>query len=235
MDIEITIDNIQDIKKKRLEKGYVALFYSHNCGHCVNFIPTWKSLKKHLSKEYQFIELEQKGMQKMKEDYNITFNKIEYFPYICIYSPDKKEHIEYKERDRSEESLTKFIKSKLNQLIPTELNNDNIVNNLVKASMDDKKGYILLVHLKSCPHCIKFMPLWNELKEKYNNKVQFFELEREELNKIKEKNCKKLAFLNDVKSFPSIMIYNNDSKNHINYEQERNMKKLSNFIESNLL
>ena len=46
MELEITIDNIQDIKKKRLETGYVALFYSHNCGHCVSFMPTWKLLKK---------------------------------------------------------------------------------------------------------------------------------------------------------------------------------------------
>lgn len=230
MEIEITIDNIQDIKKKRLEKGYVALFYSHNCGHCVHFIPIWKLLKKHLSNQYQFIELEQKDMQKMKEDYNITFSKIKYFPYICIYSPDKREHIEYKGRDRSEETLTKFIKSELNQLMPTELNNHNILSKL-----DNKNGYILLVHWKPCRYCIEFMPLWNELKEKYNNKVQFFELEREELNKIREKNCKKLKFLNDIRSFPSIIIYNNDSRIHINYDEERSMHNLSNFIETNLL
>ena len=235
MELEITIDNIQDIKKKRLETGYVALFYSHNCGHCVSFMPTWKLLKKKLSKQYQFVELEYEGMQKLKKEHNITFGNVKYFPYICIYSPDRKEHIEYKEGRRNEDSLTNFIEKNLNQLLPTKLDNNNIINKLSESTVDDKKGYILLVHWKTCPYCVKFMPLWNDLKKKYNGKVQFFELEREDLDEIKMNENRKLAFLNGVRSFPSIIIYNNDSQLHINYEEERNMTNLSNFIETNLL
>jgi len=236
MELEITIDNIQDIKKKRLLNGYIALFYSHNCGHCVSFIPTWKSLKKKLSKEYQFIELEHQNMQKLTKDFNISFNKVKYFPYICIYSPDKKEHIEYNERRRDEESLTKFIKTNLSKSQPCELTNDNIIDQIKQIELDNKKGYILLVYWKTCPYCIRFMELWNELKEKYNDKVQFFQLEKEELDKIKEKKYKKLSFLNDIRSFPTILIYNNDIKDDIiKFEEDRNNKNLSNFIETNLL
>lgn len=238
IEFEITIDNIRDIKKSRLEKGYVALFHSHNCGHCVNFIPVWNSLKKKLSNKYKFIEIESVNMQQMNNEYNITFSKVKYFPYICVYSPDKKEHIEYEERERDEKSLTNFIKSNLNELLPTKLNNENIIDNINKATTDDKKGYIILVHWKKCGHCIRFMPLWNDLKEKYNNKVQFFELEKDELDKIKDNgksNYKKLNFLDKIISFPSIIIYNNDNQIFINYEKERNIKDLSYFIENELL
>lgn len=238
IEFEITIDNIRDIKKSRLEKGYVALFHSHNCGHCVHFIPVWNLLKKKLSDKYKFIEIEYTNMQKIKNQYNITFSKVKYFPYICIYSPHKKKHIEYQERERDEKSLTNFIKSNLNELLPTELNNENILDNINKATTGDKKGYMILVHSKKCGYCIRFMPLWIELKEKYNNKVQFFELERDELNKIrdngKSKN-KKLKFLDNIKIFPSIIIYNNDNQNFINYEKERNIDNLSYFIENELL
>ena len=72
MEIEITIDNYSKIKKNRSNKGYIALFYSHHCGHCVSFIPLWNLLKKTLSKEYQFIELENANMQKLNKDYNIS-------------------------------------------------------------------------------------------------------------------------------------------------------------------
>ena len=235
MELEITINNIQDIKRMRIQKGYIALFHSHNCGHCVFFMKTWISLKRELSDKYQFVELEYGKMQYLTKNYNIKFSKVKYFPYICVYTPAKKEHIEYKERDRSKEELTKFIKSNLNELLPTELNNDNIINNLHQATRDDKKGFIILVHWNRCGHCIKFIPLWNKLKEIYNNRVQFFELEKEELDKIREKNCKKLEFLNNVRSFPSIIIYNNDSENYIKFEDERTMDNLTSFIEKELL
>lgn len=236
MELEITINNIQDIKRMRIQKGYIALFHSHNCGHCISFMKTWISLKRELSDKYQFVELEYEKMQYLTKNYNIKFSKVKYFPYICVYSPDKKEHIEYKERDRSKEELTKFIENNLNELLPTELNNDNIINNLHQITIDkNKKGFIILVHWKRCGYCIKFIPLWKELKEKYNNRVQFFELEREELDKIREKKCNKLEFLNSVKTFPSIIIYNNDGEKYIKFEDERTMENLTSFIENELL
>ena len=229
--MEITIDNIKDIKKNRIHKGYIALFYSNSCGHCVHFMPIWETLKKKLSKEYQFLELEYSNMQKLDKDYNIKFSQVKYFPYICVYSPNEKKHIEYNERTRNEENLTKFIKSYLSQLLPNELTYDNINNYLIKATKYHKKGFILLVYWKDCHYCIEFMPMWEELKKKYNDRVQFFQLERNELDKVRDN----ITLLNDVKSFPSIMIYDNDNKRKINYEDERSMNKLSKFIETYLI
>lgn len=230
LELEITIDNIKKIKKNRLNKGYVALFHSHHCGHCISFMPIWKKLIKSLSKEYQFHELEQEGMQKLKNDYNITFSKVKYFPYICVYSPDKKDHIEYNGRDRSVEAITNFIKSNLNQFQPSTLTSDNIILKL-KSAMNNHNNFILLVHWNRCPYCIKFMPLWNELKEKYNNKIQFFELEKSEYDKIKEK----IEFLNNyVSGYPSIILYNSDNQNYEKFEEERNIDNLSKFINKNI-
>lgn len=228
LELEITIDNISNIKKNRMKKGYVALFHSHHCGHCISFMPTWKKLIKSLSNQYQFHELEQEGMQKMKNDYNITFNKVKYFPYICVYSPDKKEHIEYTERDRSIEALTKFIKSNLNLFQPSTLTSENIISKLENAK---KNNFILLVHWNKCPYCIKFMPLWNKLKENYNDRIQFFELEKTEYDKINGN----IEFLDKyVTGYPSIILYNNDNQNYEKFQEERNIYNLSKFIEKNI-
>jgi thiol-disulfide isomerase/thioredoxin len=223
MEIEITIDNYSKIKKNRSEKGYIALFYSHNCGHCVSFIPLWKKLKKNLSNQYQFIELENDNMQKLNKDYNISFSKVKYFPYICVYSPKKRDHIEFKDR-RNENDLTKFIESNLSTSQSTELTYDNISS---KLEHSNNKSYLLLVHWNKCHYCISFMPMWEQLKEE-NPKFQFFELERTELDKINEKG--EISFLKDVRSFPTLIGYNSDNNTFNTYRDERNIKNLNNFI-----
>ena len=87
MEMEITIDNIKDIKKNRIHKGYIALFYSNSCGHCVHFMPIWETLKKKLSKEYHFLELEYSNMQKLDKDFifviyilvrTVQYSKLQY-------------------------------------------------------------------------------------------------------------------------------------------------------------
>jgi len=221
MEIEITIDNYSKIKRNRSEKGYIALFYSHNCGHCVSFIPIWKKLKKNLSNQYQFIELENENMQKLNKEYNISFSKVKYFPYICVYSPKKRNHIEFKDR-RNENDLTKFIESNLSE--PTELTYKNIST---KLDDSNNKSYLLLIHWNKCPHCISFMPMWEKLK-KDNPNFQFFELERAELDKINEEG--EIRFLKNVRSFPTIIGYNSDNETFNTYTDERNIKNLNNFI-----
>ena len=222
MGFELTIDNINKIKKKRMNEGYVILFYSNHCGHCIHFLPVWKQLKINYSKEYNFIDLEQKQMQQLKEEHNIIFSKVAYFPYICVYSPKEKKHIEYNDRARDEKSLIRFIR---NKIMPTELTFDNI-NDIIKEC----NKYVLLLYWKSCPYCIEFLPMWNELKEKLKDNFQFFQLEFDELKKIKENNNNpSLSFLrNFASTFPTIIFKNNDYENK--FEGRRTIENLTKFI-----
>jgi thiol-disulfide isomerase/thioredoxin len=221
MEIEITIDNYSKIKRNRSNKGYIALFYSNHCGHCVSFIPIWNTLKKNLSKEYQFVELENENMQKLNKEYNIRFSKVKYFPYICVYSPQKREHIEFKDR-RNEKDLTNFIQSNLSE--STELTYNNISTKL-NSSLN--KPFLLLIYWNKCPYCISFMPMWKQLKED-NPKFQFFELERTELDKINK--IGEINFLKEIESYPTIIGYNSDNKTFNNYEEKRTLVNLNNFI-----
>jgi thiol-disulfide isomerase/thioredoxin len=221
MEIEITIDNYSKIKRNRSNKGYIALFYSNHCGHCVSFIPLWNLLKHKLSKQYQFIELENDNMQKLNKDYNISFSKVKYFPYICVYSPQKREHIEFKDR-RNEKDLTNFIQSNLSE--STELTYNNISTKL-NSSLN--KPFLLLIYWNKCPYCISFMPMWKQLKED-NPKFQFFELERTELDKINK--IGEINFLKEIESYPTIIGYNSDNKTFNNYEEKRTLVNLNNFI-----
>jgi len=223
MEIEITIDNYSKIKRNRSNKGYIALFYSNHCGHCVSFIHLWNKLKHKLSKQYQFIELENDNMQKLNKDYNISFSKVKYFPYICVYSPQKREHIEFKDK-RNEKDLTNFIQSNLSTSQSTELTYNNISTKL-NSSLN--KPFLLLIHWNKCPYCISFMPMWKQLKED-NPKFQFFELERTELDKINK--IGEINFLKKIESYPTIIGYNSDNKTFNNYEEKRTLDNLNNFI-----
>ena len=71
------------------------------------------------------------------------------------------------------------------------------------------------------------MPMWEELKEN-NPNFQFFELERAELDKINEEG--EIRFLKNVRSFPTIIGYDSDSKSYINYEKKRTLDNLNSFI-----
>lgn len=45
-------------QENQLPQATLALFYSHSCGHCTNFMPTWNTLKQKLQGKIGFFELE---------------------------------------------------------------------------------------------------------------------------------------------------------------------------------
>jgi thiol-disulfide isomerase/thioredoxin len=88
-------------KKTTPQKPTLRLFFSDNCGHCVEFKPTWYALKQKYGNKINFIEI------------NCTYNNpgleyVQYLPTISIYDRTDK-YIENYENDRSKYVFEQFV------------------------------------------------------------------------------------------------------------------------------
>ena len=77
------------------------------------------------------------------------------------------------------------------------------INNFLKGgSNTNLKPDLVLFHSKSCPHCVKMMPIWKEVREEIekselNNKVNIKEIEKDNEEMMKQHN---------IQSFPTIKL-----------------------------
>ena len=89
----------------------------------------------------------------------------------------------------------------------------------------DEKTVVVLYYAPWCPHCKDIMPMWDNLKKKYasDGKVE-----------VKKVDCEadpEQASKNDVKAFPTIILFKNGEK--VQYEGDRNEEAVENFISTN--
>jgi thiol-disulfide isomerase/thioredoxin len=96
------------VTQKPVQKPTLRLFFSDNCGHCVEFKPTWYALKQKYNDKINFIEI------------NCTHNNpgleyVQYLPTISIYDKSDK-YIENYENDRSKYVFEKFINFVYNKI-----------------------------------------------------------------------------------------------------------------------
>ena len=87
------------------------------------------------------------------------------------------------------------------------------------------KDTIILFHANWCGHCQVLMPIWKELKTKINTEeYNIIEMESENL------------FIQKIKIFrgyPSIFYINNNKDITIEYNDDRTIESLLNFLEEN--
>lgn len=88
-------------------------------------------------------------------------------------------------------------------------------------------GCILLYHWKDCGHCRSFMSTWDDLKEKYGNLKQFYEIELSTIRKAPE-------VFKSITGFPTIVAYVGDGSKKIRFEKSRDINTVSEFIETNV-
>jgi len=102
----------------------------------------------------------------------------------------------------------------------------NILLGGAKIDIPNKDNVnIVLIKSDRCPYCRDFYPTWEELKKKYkNNSNTTFEIVEFDENKDKLK-----TYNNDVNSIPTLIKEN--KKKYVKFEGERNMDKLSKFID----
>lgn len=90
----------------------------------------------------------------------------------------------------------KYLKYKIKYMALTESNTFKS-NQFNMTGGGNDKIEVMLFKAEWCGHCIKFKPVWEQLKNEYNNKFQFTMYDGDEnKDKIKEYN---------IKGFPSIV------------------------------
>jgi thiol-disulfide isomerase/thioredoxin len=90
------------------------------------------------------------------------------------------------------------------------------------------KNYLVLFYVDWCPHCKKFMPIWNEFENSYknNNMLQF-----KKIDCVKHgDDCSKKF---GVSLYPTIKLFSNDGKT-IDYIGKRDIDSLNEFIKKNI-
>ncbi len=88
----------------------------------------------------------------------------------------------------------------------------------------DEKAVVVLYYAPWCPHCKDIMPMWENLKNKHASDSKL---------EVKKVDCEaepEEASKNDVKAFPTIILFKNGEK--VQYEGERNEEAVENFVSS---
>lgn len=101
-----------------------------------------------------------------------------------------------------------------------------LINTKVTKTMEERytnvstpKYTLKLFFANWCGHCTNFKPIWNSLKSKYSNNINFIDVDCSE-------NGPELPY---VKGFPTIAIYKDD-KYIKNYEDGRTRNEFESFL-----
>lgn len=105
-------------------------------------------------------------------------------------------------------------------------NNPKIKKLYKLMSKNKKKQQVLLFHNPSCKYCKEFYPLWNELKEEYNDSVSFISINSDNYSDLI--NLPKY----EITGFPTLIF----ESNYIpyKYEGDRVRSEIINWFEPNL-
>jgi len=217
----------------------VELYHADWCGHCKNFMPTWKKLSSDLNKRTNIKCTDYEASRdenKMKEE------NIDGYPTIKIKVNDKKEEYEGK-RDYEtihkhvinlQKKSTKRYDSNGNLIETTEEEveekSDEITEEDVKH---DKKmdKHIYLFYANWCGYCINFKPVWNAFKKVLSKlPIEIKDFENDYNKDEIAKQEQKYGF--SINSFPTIYMINNGKV--IKYGGNRDPDDLLNAIITNL-
>ncbi len=103
------------------------------------------------------------------------------------------------------------------------LNLKNQLNN--EMSGGGKKVDIILFKADWCGHCIKLKPIWEKVKEKFNNKFNFITYDADKNTELFEKY--------QVDAFPTIIIQDGEHKKEYDGPRDINsLESLFNNLES---
>lgn len=88
-----------------------------------------------------------------------------------------------------------------------------------KKHINPKNKTLFLFKMKTCGHCIKFEPIWQELQKIYDKKVNFleFDVARSDKDRNIIENFK-------VEGFPTILLYT--PKNEFYFYKDKNGRTL---------
>lgn len=102
--VNITSDNAKIFCEVLKNNTFVCLYHWHQCGHCVELLPIWRTAIEKSGKNTNIAEIELDNMKYLDESYK----KVQGFPSIIVYKKGKK-ITEFKQ-PRNLKNLEKFIK-----------------------------------------------------------------------------------------------------------------------------
>jgi len=88
---------------------------------------------------------------------------------------------------------------------------------------------ISLFYTPSCPHCVEFIPVWDEFTEKMKPYVDSKKIIIEKTNCATDSQT---CLLNDISFYPTIKLFIGDEKKII-FNDERNIENLISFVKKN--
>ena len=96
--------------------------------------------------------------------------------------------------------------------------------NLIKQNGGGKNPELIAFTAKWCGHCVKFKPLFDELKKDYSNIISFVNYDSEkDMEKIKEYK---------INGYPTLYLKHNN--NLIEYSGLRNKDEILKFVKKNI-
>jgi thiol-disulfide isomerase/thioredoxin len=228
IDDNTTNSHNQIIKKTLNKKNFnidiptMILFYSNGCGFCKQFKPIWDEfVDKNNNLQINLVET----------DDNVLMNKYEISGVPTIKYIDGNKIIEYN-GSRTEDGLLKFVKSMSNKIETNKIETNKIQtkaenhNTIIKRIVDNIKinvdnPTIILFYSDNCSHCKTFKPIWNEFERITDRKY---------MNVIKTNN-NDLMQQYKINSIPTVKFIDNNNS-IINYENNRTVEDLANFVNS---
>jgi thiol-disulfide isomerase/thioredoxin len=104
------------------------------------------------------------------------------------------------------------------------------LNNVLKT-----EDYVIYVYASWCGHCKNFNSTWdNFTKEMDNLKIKYVKIESEIFEKFRKENGGSIE--REVHGYPTVCIhrFRNGKLEYIDFNQERTVENLVNFVEENI-
>jgi thiol-disulfide isomerase/thioredoxin len=115
----------------------------------------------------------------------------------------------------------KYAKLMSNPSTITSIKSREQANKFITDASRD--SCIILYYWNSCGHCNTFKPIWEQLKQRFENRKKIYEIEFEQMEKLFPQSFK-------ITSYPTIVSYNNSEKQIFN--NSRTFENVSDFINS---
>ncbi|XP_037069790.1 thioredoxin domain-containing protein 5-like [Pollicipes pollicipes] len=218
--------------KTATEKGnHFIKFYAPWCGHCQNLAPTWEALAESLEDDAS-VNIAKIDCTADRE----TCSEFEVKGYpTLLWIQDGKKVGKY-QGDRSAEDLKKFISTMTGSTVKSETKEEDAGKAPVVVLTADtfnnsiSRDYTFIkFYAPWCGHCKRLAPTWDQLAVKMlgNPAVKIAKVD------CTENDNRPLCSQQGVSGFPTVILYHDGAK-VVEYEGNRSLDDMANFIKSNM-
>tara|TARA_E500000331_G_C16650598_1_gene452686 strand:- start:18 stop:428 length:411 start_codon:yes stop_codon:yes gene_type:complete len=93
-----------------------------------------------------------------------------------------------------------------------------------RGNLKNGEKAFVLVHMTGCGHCDKLMPIWDEANKNNTSNIKMHKVEQS------ENMGKELCEKHDIKSFPTMIVVDDNNEKVSEYQGERDKDSLLNYL-----